>query len=55
MLYAVNKGGDTDSVEAVAGQIAGAYYGYSQIPKRFLTKLWDHDRLVNLGAQLITH
>ena len=53
ILDAVNKGGDTDSVGAVAGQIAGAYYGYSQIPERFLTKLWDHNRLVGLGIQLI--
>ena len=53
VLDAVNKGGDTDSVGAVAGQIAGAHYGYSQIPKQFLTKLWNHDRLMQLATALI--
>ena len=37
-ILAVNLGEDADSVGAVYGQIAGAYYGYSQIPKRWLDK-----------------
>ena len=53
VLNAVNRGGDTDSVGAVAGQLAGAVYGYSEIPRKFLTKLWDHDRLVQLATALI--
>lgn len=36
---AVNLGGDTDTVGAVTGQIAGAAYGLSGIPVRWLERL----------------
>ena len=32
LLLAVNLGGDTDTVAAIAGGIAGLYYGYEEIP-----------------------
>jgi poly(ADP-ribose) glycohydrolase ARH3 len=32
VVTAVNCGGDTDTIGAMAGAIAGAYYGYSSIP-----------------------
>lgn len=35
-LKAVNLGGDTDTIGAVYGQIAGAYYGAKEIPKLWL-------------------
>lgn len=35
MIAAVNLGGDSDTIGAVYGQIAGAYYGYNAIPKRW--------------------
>ena len=35
MIAAVNLGGDSDSIGAVYGQIAGAYYGFSAIPERW--------------------
>lgn len=38
-LKAVNLGDDADTVGAVYGQIAGAYYGMSGIPERWLRKL----------------
>ncbi len=43
VLKAVNLCGDADSVGAVAGQIAGAYYGVSQIPSQWIEKImkWD--------------
>ena len=41
---AVNLGGDTDTVGAVTGQIAGAAYGLSGIPRRWLERLaWRED------------
>ena len=52
VLAAVNLGGDTDSVGAVAGQIAGAYYGLSEIPQRFIDGLQDSDRFLTLAEQL---
>lgn len=38
-LKAVNLGDDADTVGAVYGQIAGAYYGMSGIPKHWLNRL----------------
>ena len=36
MLKAVNLGDDTDTVAAIAGGIAGLYYGYDSIPDEWL-------------------
>lgn len=36
LLKAVNLGDDTDTVGAIAGGLAGAYYGYLNIPKEWL-------------------
>lgn len=35
-LEAVNLGDDTDTVSAIAGGLAGLYYGYRNIPKEWL-------------------
>lgn len=39
LVLAINLGGDADTVGAVTGQIAGATYGASAIPPRWLEKL----------------
>ena len=36
LLKIVNMGGDTDSIAAVAGGLAGLYYGYESIPDHWL-------------------
>ena len=36
LLVAVNLGDDTDTVAAIAGGLAGLYYGYEAIPKEWL-------------------
>ena len=36
VLTAVNLGDDTDTVAAIAGGLAGVYYGYESIPKEWL-------------------
>jgi ADP-ribosyl-[dinitrogen reductase] hydrolase len=36
LLFAVNLGGDADTIAAITGQIAGAYYGLSQILDEWL-------------------
>ena len=43
MIAAVNLGGDADSIGAVYGQIAGAYYGFDAIPVRWVkaVKTWE--------------
>ena len=42
LVAAVNLGGDSDSICAVFGQIAGAYYGFDAIPDRWVkaVKTW---------------
>ncbi|MDX2187487.1 MAG: ADP-ribosyl-[dinitrogen reductase] hydrolase [Opitutaceae bacterium] len=39
VVTAVNRGGDADTIGALAGQLAGALYGASAIPLRWLRKL----------------
>jgi ADP-ribosyl-[dinitrogen reductase] hydrolase len=39
-LKAVNLGDDADTVGAVYGQIAGAYYGMSGIPGKWLKRVY---------------
>lgn len=41
LVAAVNLGGDADTIGAVCGQIAGAYYGYSAIPRKWLEAVKD--------------
>ncbi len=52
ILLAVNLGHDADTVGAVTGQIAGAIYGYSAIPKHLTNGLHDAQRLHTVGNQL---
>jgi len=35
----VNQGGDADTTGAIAGMIAGAFYGLDALPKPWLKKL----------------
>ncbi len=39
VLKAVNLGGDTDTIAAIAGGLAGALYGYDTIPQEWLDAL----------------
>ena len=48
MIATVNLGGDADSIGAVFGQIAGAYYGYNAIPERWLAKIKDRNAVNDL-------
>ena len=47
MLKAVNLGEDTDTVAAIAGGLAGLYYGYEAIPQEWIAvikrKEWIED------------
>nr|WP_321182271.1 ADP-ribosylglycohydrolase family protein [Methylobacterium sp. Leaf122] len=52
VLRAVNLGDDSDSVGAVAGQIAGAFYGLSGIPERWRKRLAWNDRIEGLADRL---
>lgn len=45
MIRAANLGDDADTVAAVCGALAGAYYGYSAIPRRWRDQLQDEVRI----------
>ena len=48
LLKAVNLGDDTDTVGAIAGGLAGLYYGYERIPADWLTAIKRRDRIEGL-------
>ena len=50
ILKAVNLGGDTDTVAAIAGGLAGAFYGVEQIPQSWLDVLKKKDYLQKISA-----
>ena len=52
LLKAVNLGDDADSVGAVAGQLAGARYGLSSIPRNWLDVLVQREHIETLGHKL---
>ena len=49
---AVNLGGDTDTIGALAGGLAGIYYGYEGIPKEWIEKIVKVDEIIKLGERL---
>lgn len=52
VVEAVNLGGDTDTIGAVTGQLAGAVFGTASIPRRWSVQLHSADRLANLAESL---
>ncbi|MFQ5866107.1 MAG: ADP-ribosylglycohydrolase family protein, partial [bacterium] len=44
VVYAVSLGGDTDTIGAMTGAIAGAFHGISKIPGRWLDDLENDDK-----------
>jgi len=51
-LLAVNLGDDADTTAAVYGQVAGAYYGETDIPEEWRAKLVMKDLLVSFADKL---
>jgi ADP-ribosyl-[dinitrogen reductase] hydrolase len=52
ILRAVNLGDDADTTAAVCGQVAGAYYGASQIPVEWFERLARRDEIQKLADRL---
>lgn len=48
LLWAVNLGDDADTVAAVAGSLAGLYYGYDSIPHEWLAGLKNKEMIVRV-------
>jgi ADP-ribosyl-[dinitrogen reductase] hydrolase len=53
LIQAVNLGDDADTVGAVTGQLAGAVYGESSVPERWLDRLEWRNELKELAHLLI--
>ena len=54
IVNAVNEGGDTDTIGAVAGAVAGARFGASALPERWLDALTVTDELRDLARAVTT-
>jgi ADP-ribosyl-[dinitrogen reductase] hydrolase len=52
LIDVVNRGGDADTTGAIAGMLAGSYYGVSAIPKKWLQSL-DQDIYLRCETQAI--
>jgi ADP-ribosylglycohydrolase len=51
-IRAVNLGDDADTVAAVCGALAGAYYGYAAIPLKWRDQLQDETRIREIALTL---
>ncbi|NEP44594.1 MAG: ADP-ribosylglycohydrolase family protein, partial [Okeania sp. SIO2H7] len=52
VLKAVNLGGDTDTTGAIAGGLAGVYYGIDNIPSEWIEVLARKDDIAELARRL---
>ena len=52
IVTAVNRGGDTDTIGAIAGAVAGARFGSAAIPERWRDAIDERQSLVTLGRDL---
>jgi ADP-ribosyl-[dinitrogen reductase] hydrolase len=53
VVRAVNRGGDADTVGAVAGTVAGARFGGDAVPGRWLDHVDERDELAALAEELL--
>lgn len=49
IIGAINLGGDTDTIAAIAGSISALIYGYDSIPSKWKNKLMHKDELLHLA------
>jgi ADP-ribosyl-[dinitrogen reductase] hydrolase len=55
IVSAVNRGGDTDTVGAITGAVAGAQFGSDGLPERWLNELDHRDELEDQASVLDSH
>lgn len=51
ILKAINLGGDTDTIAAIAGGIAGIYYGLNDIPQEWIQSIAKKEELYQMFEQ----
>ena len=54
ILKAANLGDDADTTAAIAGQVAGAYYGLSGIPVEWVKRVSWSDSILELAEDLVS-
>lgn len=54
IVDAINRGGDADTVGAVAGMIAGRIYGFNTMGS-MTSSVQNHEKLVETGLKLLKH
>lgn len=52
VVAAVKAGGDTDTVAAITGALAGTYYGLENIPNKYISGLEGYNDLAELDRKL---
>lgn len=52
IVTTVNRGGDTDTIGAIAGAVAGARFGAESLPERWLSEIDERDELESMATQL---
>ena len=52
VLQAINLGGDTDTVAAITGGLAGLHYGYEAIPQHWREAIARKDDIIALAQRL---
>jgi ADP-ribosyl-[dinitrogen reductase] hydrolase len=52
LIAAVNQGGDADTVGALTGALAGAYWGVESIPLRWVYRLQDAESILQMAYSL---
>ena len=53
IVTAVNRGGDTDTIGAITGAVAGARFGASELPDRWLSAIEETEEIEVLTNQLV--
>ncbi|MMZ66947.1 ADP-ribosyl-[dinitrogen reductase] glycohydrolase [compost metagenome] len=49
---AANLGGDSDTIGAIAGGLAGIYFGYEGIPSKYTEAILIKERLERVASRL---
>jgi len=52
IVTAVNRGGDADTIGAIAGAVAGARFGAQDVPERWLSTIDEREELTRLAERL---
>ena len=52
ILSAINLGGDADTIGACCGAMAGAYWGFGAIPKRWIRDIEDYENILHCAEHL---